>query len=365
MYNSLRLKHKTFSGKKIIVMAALLLAFAGLANTSINGGEPNKAILAKDDMPSLRNATGWINSPALKTADLRGKVVLVNFWTYTCINWLRTVPYLRVWAEKYKDQGLVIIGVHTPEFDFEKSIINVQQAVKDMNISYPIATDNDYGIWRDFNNGSWPALYFVDGTGKIRHRQIGEGNYAAAEKIIQQLLMEAGSKDVSKEAGSMDGAGIELAADWENLQSPENYTGYLRTENFVSPGGANIESRGNYSLPAMQYLNEWALSGNWTFKKQAVVLNRSNGRLRYRFRARDLHVVMSPEKPGTHIRFRITINGKPPGAAHGLDVDEAGNGTVILPRLYQLIRQQLPIRESEFEIEFLDAGAALFAFTFG
>ena len=317
------------------------------------------------ELPSLGGATEWLNSPPLTAAGLRGKVVLVDFWTYTCINWLRTLPYVRAWAEKYKDQGLVVIGVHSPEFAFEKNVDNVRRAAKDMRVDYPIAIDNDYAIWRAFNNQYWPALYFVDAQGRIRHHQFGEGEYEQSERIIQQLLAEAGAGGIGHELVSVDARGAEAAADWGSLKSPENYVGYERTENFASPGGAVLDKRRVYAAPARLRLNQWALSGDWTMEKQATVLNKANGRIAYRFHARDLHLVMGPAARGTSVRFRVLIDGQPPGAAHGIDVDDQGNGTVTEQRLYQLIRQPKPIADRQFEIEFLDPGVEAFAFTFG
>src|SRR5882724_8181156 len=317
------------------------------------------------ELPSLGGATGWLNSPPLTAAGLRGKVVLIDVWTYTCINWLRSLPYVRAWAEKYKNRGLVVIGVHTPEFAFEKNVDNVRRAAKDMKVDYPIAIDSDYAIWRALKNEYWPALYFVDAQGRIRHHHFGEGEYEQSERIIQQLLAEAGIGAISHELVSVDARGAEAAADWGSLKSPEYYVGYERTENFASPGGAVLDKRRVYAAPAQLRLNHWALSGDWTVKKQATVLNKANGRIAYRFHARDLHLVVGPAVRGTSVRFRVLIEGKPPGAAHGIDVDDRGNGTVTEQRLYQLIRQPKPIADRQFEIEFLDSGVEAFAFTFG
>ena len=316
-------------------------------------------------MPSLGGATGWLNSQPLTVADLRRNVVLIDFWTYTCINWLRSLPYVRAWAERYRDQGLVVIGVHTPEFAFERDLDNVRRAAKDMRVDYPIAIDSDYGIWRAFNNHYWPALYFVDAQGQIRHHHFGEGDYEMSEMVIQQLLAEAGSSGIDDELVSVDAHGIEAGADWDSLRSPENYAGYERTENFASPGGPILGERRVYSAPARLRLNHWALSGDWTVGNQAIGLNEANGRIAYRFHARDLHLVMGPVAPGSSVRFRVLIDGQPPDAAHGIDVDDQGNGTVTEQRLYQLIRQPQPIADRRFEIEFFDSGVEAFAFTFG
>jgi thiol-disulfide isomerase/thioredoxin len=317
------------------------------------------------ELPSLGDATKWLNSPPLTAAGLRGKVVLIDFWTYTCINWLRTLPYVRAWAQKYKDQGLVVIGVHAPEFIFEQDLDNVRRAAKDMEVDYPIAIDNDYAIWRAFDNHYWPALYFVDAQGHIRHHHFGEGDYEQSEMIVQQLLTEAGMEGLGQGLVSVDADGFEAAADWGSLKSPENYVGYERTENFASPGGAVLDERRVYAPPARLRLNHWALSGDWTMERQATVLNKASGQIAYRFHARDLHLVMGPAARGTSVRCRVLIDGQPPGAAHGIDVDDQGNGTVTEQRLYQLIRQRGPVTEHTFEITFLDPGVEAYAFTFG
>ncbi len=317
------------------------------------------------DLPSLGSATEWLNSQPLTAAGLRGNVVLIDFWTYTCINWLRSLPYVRAWAEKYKDHGLVVIGVHTPEFEFEKDVDNVRRAATDTRVEYPIAIDSDYAIWNAFDNHYWPALYFIDAQGHIRHHQFGEGDYEQSEMILQLLLNEAGIGGTGHELVSVDARGAEAAADWGSLKSPENYVGYKRTENFASPGGAGLDKRRVYAAPARLRLNHWALSGDWTVEKEATVLNKADGRIAYRFHARDLHLVMGPAARGTSVRFRVLIDGQPAGAARGIDVDDQGNGTVTEQRLYQLIRQRGPVTEHTFEITFLDPGVQAFAFTFG
>ena len=319
---------------------------------------------APRELAALGGAAEWLNSPRLTPSSLAGKVVLVDFWTYTCINWLRTLPYVRAWTQKYRE-GLVLIGVHTPEFAFERNVDNVRRAVKQMRIEYPVAIDNDYAIWRAFNNQYWPALYFIDARGRVRQHHFGEGEYEQSEKTIQQLLAEAGVAGISGGSVSVDAKGLEVAADWGNLKSPENYVGHERTENFVSPGGVERDRRRVYTAPARLALNQWALAGEWTIGKQAMVLNSPNGRIVYRFHARDLHLVMGPVAQGASVRFRVSIDGQPPGPAHGLDVDEGGNGTVVEQRLYQLIRQPKPIVDRQFQIEFLDAGVETLAFTFG
>jgi thiol-disulfide isomerase/thioredoxin len=328
-------------------------------------GFPNAQGSNQSELISLERADAWLNSPPLTASALRGKVVLVDFWTYTCINWLRTLPYVRAWDQKYRNQGLVVIGIHAPEFAFEKDPNNVHRAVKDMRVDYPVAVDNDHVIWQAFNNIEWPALYFVDAQGRVRHHYSGEGGYQESEMVIQELLTEAGVANVSHEPVSVDANGVEAAADWSDLKSPENYVGYRRTQNFTSPGGAVLDQPRAYELPSRLRLNDWALSGDWTMKNQAVALNKPNGRIAYRFHARDLHLVMGPPGPGTSVRFRVLIDGQPPGAAHGFDVDEQGNGAVTEQRLYQLIRQPKPIADRQFEIEFLDPGVEAFSFTFG
>jgi thiol-disulfide isomerase/thioredoxin len=316
-------------------------------------------------MPSLEGATGWLNSPPLTTAGLRGSVVLVDFWTYTCINWLRTLAYLRAWAERYKDQGLVVVGVHTPEFDFEHDLDNVRREVKDLRVDYPVAVDNDYGIWSAFDNHYWPALYVVDAEGQIRHHQFGEGQYEQSEMILQQLLTDAGADGIGQDLVSVDPIGVEAAADWDSLRSPENYLGYERTDNFASPNGAVLDTPYAYAVPTRLRLNHWALAGAWTVQRGAVALDQGEGRIAYRFQARDLHLVMGPAGRETPIRFQVRLDGQPPGPAHGTDVDDQGNGTLTEPRLHQLLRQPGPITERTFEITFLDPGAHAYAFTFG
>ena len=319
------------------------------------------------ELSSLSGATGWLNSPPLTEADLRGSVVLVDFWTYTCINWLRTLPYVRAWAEKYQDQGLVVIGVHTPEFPFEHDGANVRRALQDMRVEYPIAIDNEYAVWNGFSNHYWPALYLFDVEGNIRHHHFGEGDYVRSEAMIQQLLIEAGKGFIGDElvSTSVAGQGIEAAADWNDQETPETYLGVERTERFVSPGEMAVGARHIYAVPERLRHNHWALSGNWTAREQAIGLHAANGRIAYRFHARDLHLVMGPASQGASVRFRVLLDGQAPGVAHGGDVDDQGNGTVAVQRLYQLIRQPQPITDRLFEIEFLDAGVEAFAFTFG
>ena len=320
---------------------------------------------SEGELPSLAGDSGWLNSPPLTPAGLRGKVVVVDIWTYTCINWLRTLPYLRAWEQTYKDRGLVVIGVHSPEFPFERDLDNVRRAAKDMRVTYPIALDNDYTIWRAFDNHYWPALYVVDTEGRIRHHQFGEGGYEETERVIQYLLAEAGHGRDDPALVSVDAPGIEAPADWQNLRSPENYVGYGRSENFASPGGAARDRHRLYATPARLKLNQWALDGDWTIADQAILLNEAKGRITYRFHARDLHLVLAPAAEGAPIRFRVTIDGAPPGANHGVDSDPDGWGRVEASRLYQLVRQAGPIADRTFEIEFFAPGVRAYAFTFG
>jgi cytochrome c biogenesis protein CcdA/thiol-disulfide isomerase/thioredoxin len=322
-------------------------------------------------LPSLAGATGWLNSPPLTAEGLRGKVVLVDFWTYSCINCLRALPYVREWQQRYGDHGLVVIGVHAPEFAFERNPGNVQRAVKDLKITYPVAIDNDFAIWRGFNNRYWPAHYFIDAEGRIRAHHFGEGNYAQSEQIIRQLLREAGHAlpDEPAQAMAMQAAaprdGVELQADMRNLKSPETYLGHARAENFASPGGQRNDQPADYSVPTTLALNQWALGGRWTVGNEDAQLQQAGGRIAYRFHARDLHLVLAPGADGKPVRFRVRIDGQAPGAAAGGDVAPDGSGTVDEHRLYQLIRQSGAVGERTFEIEFLDPGVHAYAFTFG
>jgi len=316
-------------------------------------------------MPSIGRVTEWLNSQPLTASDVRGKVVLINFWTYSCINWRRQLPYVRAWAEKYGDQGLLVIGVHSPEFAFEKDSGNVRWAAKEMRVHYPVAIDNDFAIWRAFKNQYWPALYFVDARGRIRHHQFGEGEYQQSEIVIQQLLVDAAISAVNQDLVSVVADGAEAPADWNELKSPENYVGYERSNGFASRGGPIPDQSRRYVIHAPLNLNQWALAGDWTIAKQGIVLNKPNGRIAYRFHARDLHLVMGPSAPGTFVRFRVLIDGNAPGAAHGIDVDDQGNGRVTESRMYQLIRQPKPIVDRQFEIEFIDSGVEGYSFTFG
>jgi thiol-disulfide isomerase/thioredoxin len=320
---------------------------------------------APGELPSLSGATGWLNSEPLTPAELRGRVVLVDFWTFTCINWLRTLPHIRAWASKYRDQGLVVIGVHTPEFSFERDVESIRRETKARGIDYPVAIDSDYALWRAFDNRYWPALYFADAEGVIRHHHFGEEAYEQSERVLQQLLTEAGADGVDDGLVAVDGQGAEAPADWDALRSPETYVGYERTENFASDGGAVLDERRTYTAPAQLRLGQWALEGDWTMELEDASLNEPGGRIAFQFQARDLHLVMKPAAESAPVRFQVRIDGQPPGAAHGLDVDDQGNGTVSEGRLYQLIRQPGPIGEHMFEITFLDPGIEAYVFTFG
>jgi thiol-disulfide isomerase/thioredoxin len=323
-----------------------------------------EALPVEGTFPALSGAVDWLNSPPLTAASLRGKVVLVDFWTYSCINCLRALPYVKAWAQKYKDQGLVVIGVHAPEFAFEKNIDNVKKAVARLGVSYPVAIDNNYAIWRAFNNEYWPAHYFIDAQGSIRHHHFGEGDYAESERVIQQLLAEANGKPAAGGVVTVSATGAEAPADMNDVRSPETYIGYERAENFVSDGGATHDAANSYSVGSPN-LNEWGLSGRWTVHGDEATLDDTNGGIVYRFHARDLHLVLGPSPDGKPIRFRVTVDGKAPGEDHGVDVDADGNGTVTGERLYQLVRQKGSVQDRTFEIRFLDPGVRAYSFTFG
>ncbi|MEP7184967.1 MAG: cytochrome c biogenesis protein DipZ [Rhodanobacter sp.] len=327
----------------------------------LKAGEP---LLVEGDMPSLAGVTRWLNSPPLTTESLRGQVVLVDFWTYSCINCIRTLPYVRGWADKYKDHGLVVIGVHAPEFAFEKNPANVIKAIADLNVDYPVALDNDYAIWKGFHNQYWPAHYFIDAEGRIRHHHFGEGNYHESEDVIRQLLTAAGQKDLPGGYVQGDQHGVEAAASNDPTQSPETYIGYARARNFVGGRMAQDDAH-DYTAPSGVAGNQWSLDGRWIVNKEKATLKKAGGGIVYRFRGRDLHLVLGPGSDGKPIRFRVTIDGKSPGADRGMDTDAEGNGTVDSQRLYQLVRQSNGSSERLFEIEFLDPGVQAFAFTFG
>jgi len=317
------------------------------------GGVKAAAFPVEGHLPGFDGATGWLNSAPLTVEELRGKVVLVDFWTYTCINWLRTLGYVRAWAEKYLDQGLVVVGVHTPEFPFEKDVDNVRWAAENMRVAYPVALDPDYAVWRAFANHYWPAVYIADAEGQIRHHQFGEGGYEECERVIQRLLREASGDRVSDDLVSVPDEGFEAQTDWANLRSPETYLGSDQAQNFVSSDGAELR------------LNQWTLSGDWTIERGAAVLNEADGGIAFRFHARDVNLVLGPSRRGASVPFRVLVDGEPPGDAHGLDVDEAGQGTVVQQRLYQLVREPGSINDLTFEITFLEPGVEAYVFTFG
>jgi cytochrome c biogenesis protein CcdA/thiol-disulfide isomerase/thioredoxin len=321
--------------------------------------------ISDSSTPSLSGATVWINSPPLTLESLRGKVVLVDFWTYSCINCLRTLPYIKAWNEKYKDSGLVIIGVHTPEFPFEKDEANVRKAVKDLGVVYPVPMDNDYKIWRSFNNEYWPADYFIDATGVIRFHHFGEGSYEESEKWIRTLLEEANHTPLPQTVTKVAASGTEAAPDMDDVQSPETYVGYARAQNFASPGGLNQDDPQLYQNPASLSLNQWAFSGKWKDEDQLATSLAPDSDISFRFHARDLHLVLGPGTDGKPVRFRVTLDGQSPGADHGVDTDAEGYGVVTEDRLYQLIRQHGSIHDRTFRIEFLVPGVRAYSFTFG
>jgi thiol-disulfide isomerase/thioredoxin len=326
--------------------------------------EARPALADEGPFPDLSGALAWLNSSPLSTKSLRGKAVLIDFWTYSCINCLRALPYVEGWATKYKDAGLVVIGVHAPEFAFEKERSNVEKAVRDLKITYPVAIDSDYKIWRAFNNEYWPAHYFIDGKGRIRYHHFGEGEYDESERVIQELLKENGAQLSSSTTINVSGAGAE-AAPGGNVGSPETYIGYHRAEHFASIEPIARDSRRAYTPQPRLALNQWALGGNWKVGDESAVLQTSPGKIVFRFHARDLHLVLGTTKEGKPVRFTVKLDGTPPGDDHGVDTDSNGSGGVQGHRLYQLIRQKGPVEDRTFEIEFLDPGVQAFAFTFG
>ncbi|MGE8235954.1 MAG: cytochrome c biogenesis protein DipZ [Stenotrophomonas indicatrix] len=331
-------------------------------------GQAGAPLPVEGTLPTLDGATGWLNSPPLSREQLHGKVVLIDFWTYSCINCLRAMPFVHEWAQRYRDHGLVVIGVHTPEFAFERDPRNVMKAVQQLKVEYPVALDNQYAIWRAFNNRYWPAHYFVDAQGNIRGHQFGEGNYAHSEQVIRRLLVEAGQTELPPPAdpAAADLQGVATQADMGNLRSPETYLGLARAEQFASPGGQRADAAFGYTLPSILALNQWGLSGQWRVNDEAAQLQQAGGRIAFQFHARDLHLVLAPGEDGKPVRFRVLLDGKPlPAADAGADVAADGTGTVNEHRLYQLIRQRGTIGPHRFEIEFLDAGVQAYAFTFG
>jgi len=338
----------------LITAMALIGGVAGVASGT--GGEGG--------MPDLGGAVAWLNSAPFSSKALRGKVVLVNFWTYSCINSLRELPYMKAWAAKYKDAGLVVIGVHASEFGFERDAANVKTAVADLNVTYPIPVDSNHSIWNSFRNEYWPADYFVDAKGRIRYHHFGEGAYDNSERVIQALLRENG-------ASGFDGSLVQIAAEGpeappsDDVRSPETYAGYARAENFASPERIASGSRRNYSLPVKPALNQWGLDGLWKVEAEHATLQSAGGKMAFRFHSRDVHMVLGPSKDGTPVRFKVKVNGTAPGDNHGSDSAADGTGEVRQPRMYQLIRQKAPINDATFEIEFLDPNVEAFSFTFG
>lgn len=349
----------------VIAAAGFGSSWLSRAAPALEGAADASTLPVEGIAPKLDGATAWLNSPPLTGAALRGKVVLVDFWTYSCVNCLRALPHVRAWADKYRDQGFVVVGVHAPEFDFEKDVANVRRAVGELGITYPVAVDSDMRIWRAFGNQFWPAHYFIDAHGRIRYHHFGEGHYEASERVIRELLAEAGHPAKDDAFAAATGAGVQMAPDMAQIGSPETYVGYARAERFVSPGGQVRERSRDYALPAQWSLNQWALGGRWTVHGEKAVLGDGGGRILYRFHARDLNLVLGPGRDGKPIRFRVRVDGQAPGVNHGSDVDADGNGQVTAQRLYQLVRSSDGVRDRSFEIEFLDPGVEAFAFTFG
>jgi thiol-disulfide isomerase/thioredoxin len=341
-------RRRSFLATAAATIAGLEVAMLGATKSVLHGME----IVTDNGLASLRRATTWLNSQPLTADGLRGKVVLVDFCTYTCVNWLRTLPHLRAWDAKYREHGLVVIGAHTPEFAFEHDLDNVRRAIKAMRVDFPIAVDNDYAIWNGFSNQYWPALYLIDVKGANRFMHFGEGAYDESERTIQQVLGELGAKGFSPELVTVDARGLEVAADWDNLRSPENYLGSARTEGFRADHDASRLG-----------VNQWTLDGDWKQSSRAVALNKPNGRIVYRFHARDLNLVMGPAAGGSSVRFHVRLDGQAAGG--GADVNAQGNGVASEQRTYQLIRQAGPIVDRQFEIEFLDPGVEAFCVTFG
>jgi thiol-disulfide isomerase/thioredoxin len=341
------------------------IARAGESSIGMLQGKVYSALGDEGAMPDLDGATGWLNSAPLSRKSLRGKIVLVNFWTFTCINSIRPLPYLRDWEEKYKAAGFETIGVHTPEFSFEHQPTNVENAVRNLNIGFPVAVDSKYGIWRAFNNQYWPAQYLVDAKGKIRYHHFGEGDYGDIERAIQELLKEAGVTRLASITASVSGVGIEAAPDWPNGRSPETYIGYGQARNFASPEKVHRDSVQRYSAPVQPSLNQWGLSGPWNVNVESAVLEAVPGKIVFRFHSRDLNLVLAPTKDGKPVRFKVTIDGAVPSENRGVDTAPDGTGQIREPRLYQLIRQKGPIVDRTFEIEFLDSGVQALDFTFG
>jgi thiol-disulfide isomerase/thioredoxin len=347
------------------VLALVAVGWGLIAGPTAAGAQEPPSIVGSSPLYGLSGATGWVNSKPLTAKDLKGKVVLVDFWTYSCINCLRSLPYIEAWSQKYKDDGLVVIGVHTPEFDFEKQLPNVQKAVQKFGITYPIALDSNQAIWNAFHNEFWPAHYFIDAKGKVRFEHFGEGNYDQSEHWIQQLLQERDAKPMPASAVSVHGQGVEAAADTNDVSSPETYIGYSRAEHFASPGGIRPDVEKTYTAPAQPGLNQWGLDGKWVDHEQIAELKSTGGKIVFHFHARDLHLVLGPAAGGKPVHFKVTIDGRAPGENHGVDTDAEGNGVVTDHRLYQLVRQKGAVTDHIFTIEFEDPGVQAFSFTFG
>jgi thiol-disulfide isomerase/thioredoxin len=351
--------------RRLWLKAALLVAAPfSVGAAAVLGAAPFSPAQAAP-LRALSTSPDWLNTPPLRAKDLRGKVVVVNFWTYSCINSLRALPYLRAWSAKYKDQGLVVIGVHTPEFAFEKDLANVRQAVRTLGVGFPVTLDSDGRVWRAFGNNAWPAFYVIDADGRVRHQAIGEGNYDQSERVIQKLLSERDKSGVPTDIAAVIGVGPEVPADLNDLGSGETYVGYAQANNFASPGGLKPDRRQVYLPPRGLALNTWSLTGDWTVGSEFATAGTASGRITYRFHARDLHMVLGPTADGRPVRFQIRIDGAPPGADHGVDTDNQGMGAVQAPRMYQLVRQAGPVADRVFEIEFLDPGVRAYVFTFG
>jgi thiol-disulfide isomerase/thioredoxin len=357
-----------FKRRRRIWSALALVAticWSAIAGLTVAKAQEPASIVGSSPLPGLSGATGWINSKPLTAKDLKGKVVLVDFWDYSCINCIRAIPYVRAWADKYKDSGLVVIGVHTPEFDIEKLTPNVQKAVNKFGITYPVALDSDHAIWDAFHNEYWPAHYFIDAKGKVRFEHFGEGNYDQSERWIQELLRERAGTPMPAGAVSVNGQGVEAAADTSDVHSPETYVGFGRAEHFASPGGFRMGAEKSYTPPPHPSLNEWGFEGKWVDNMQRAVLSSAGGKILFSFHARDLHLVLGPADSGKPVRFRVTIDGEAPGESHGVDTDAQGNGVVTDHRLYQLVRQRGAVTDHVFAIEFEDPGVQAFSFTFG
>jgi thiol-disulfide isomerase/thioredoxin len=344
--------------------ALVIIGAAGIFTGPTGSAESHRALGNEGSMPDLGGAIGWLNSAPLNGKSLHGKVVLVDFWTYTCINSLRPLPYVKSWAAKYKEAGLNVIGVHTPEFSFEKERHNVENAVRDLNVTYPVAIDSNYRIWQAFNNEYWPAQYLIDGKGRIRYHHFGEGDYGEFERVIQELLRENGAIGLNESTVSILANGVE-AAPGRDVRSPETYIGYAQAHGFASPQRLDRNSRRTYGPPTVPLLNQWGLGGSWSVGSESAVLEAAPGKVVFRFHARDLHMVIGPTTNGKPVRFRVKLDGAQPGSDCGSDSAPDGDGVVREPRLYQLIRQKGQLEDRTFEIEFLDLGAQAFAFTFG